>query len=104
MGIPQASPISSILYLIYSSPIFTESKINEKVTLSGFVDDLNLYITGDDFEANKKAPEDAYGAIIEKGAYLNIGHLILETNCIPYTSKISHMKLLNPTLIDINRI
>ncbi|GME80003.1 unnamed protein product [Ambrosiozyma monospora] len=72
MGIPQGSPISSLLFLIYSFPIFTESKISESVTLSDFVDDLNLYATGDNYENNTKALEDAYAAILEEGAKLDM--------------------------------
>lgn len=52
-GIPQGSPISPLLFLLYTTPLY--SKIKEfGAKVSGFVDDITVFISGNIVENAKK--------------------------------------------------
>jgi len=61
-GIPQCSPISSILFLFYLSNLFKDSwasVLAPQLRSPSFIDDVALIVTGPSEEANSKALERA---------------------------------------------
>ena len=67
-GIPQGSPVSPILFLIYISGVYeqVEKKLPEIVSLS-FVDDLGFIALGTSVKEIAKALENVGNLIIEWG-------------------------------------
>src|SRR5690606_28046883 len=54
-GIPQGSPISPILFLVYLQPLFTfPDKRHPDVFFPSYIDDVAIVVTGSNEEANSK--------------------------------------------------
>ncbi len=65
-GIPQGSPVSPILFLIYISGVF--NKVSEKsplVTSLSFIDDLGFIASGSSVKELVKTLEDVAKAVLE---------------------------------------
>ncbi|GMG24791.1 unnamed protein product [Ambrosiozyma monospora] len=77
MGIPQGSPISSLPYLIYTTPLIQSVNRSCNVKAVGFMDDWTLYQKGNQFEKNTREIEKAYNHLITEGDKL---HFIYFTN------------------------
>ncbi|GMG40640.1 unnamed protein product [Ambrosiozyma monospora] len=52
MGIPQGSPASGLLFIIYTTLLIRSLNANCNVKSVGYMDDWTLYYTGNDFEKN----------------------------------------------------
>ena len=70
IGLPQGSPLSPILFLFFTAPLFKnlldESEIGTKVQLIGYVDDLYLLVTSENEETNCRLLEKYFERIAKR--------------------------------------
>ena len=59
-GVPQGSPLSPILFLLYMTPLYEALEKHGNITVIGFSDDTNLLVAGRDIAANCRYLESAF--------------------------------------------
>ena len=52
-GVPQGSPVSPLLFLLYTTPLYELIK-EQGASVSGFVDDITVYVAGERTENSSK--------------------------------------------------
>lgn len=66
-GIPQGSPISPLLFMIYTRSLYAALR-TARVKCIGFVDDITIYVTGNNFSENAARLGDALRISLEWAA------------------------------------
>lgn len=106
-GIPQESPISPIIFLLYVKPYFDKlEKLNQKVKCPRYVEDLRLVEIGRNAETNCQALQEMAITDFECGAenavmFDNLKSKLIHYNCRRKlnTSPKADVKLPNGTTV-----
>ena len=62
LGLPQGSPLSSILYLFYNADLLDDG-IKKGVAAQGFIDDITLIVTGKSTRGNNQKLANAHNSV-----------------------------------------
>ena len=61
-GVPQGSPLSPILFLLYITSLYKALERHGNLTIIGFADDTNLLVASRDVSENCRRLESAFQA------------------------------------------
>ena len=96
-GIPQGSPVSPILFLIYISGVFNKvSEINPWVTSLSFIDDLGFIASGNSVKEVVKTLENVAKAVLEWGKQNAVTYDVSKTEAVLFSK--SHRQRLSKQL------
>src|ERR1700710_85700 len=94
-GIPQGSPISPILFLIYIQDLFKSNSIK----FLSYMDDISLIVSSKSFKQNIKILEQETKVLFELGTKYVIKFDIDKTELIHFGKSQLHLKLPNGSLV-----